>query len=66
VYVKSIKVTDLSSIAVNNQLQIKFTGLLNPKSVKPIINDFQVKTYTKESYPIDKGTISNAADLTIN
>jgi hypothetical protein len=39
---------------------------LNPKSAKPVINSFNVKTFTKESYPIDKGVISNASDLTIN
>jgi len=38
VYIKSIKVSDMTAVGVGSQLKIKFSGLLNPKSSKPILN----------------------------
>ena len=40
---------------------LKIQGARNPRSVKPIVNQFTISSFTQEQYAIDKGTILDSA-----
>ena len=46
-------------------MSFKFTNMINPASIKPIINAFVIRTYTVDPYNIDLATVSNAVGLTL-
>ena len=42
-------------------VNLKITGVRNPRSVKPIVNQFTISSFTQEQYAIDKGIILDEA-----
>lgn len=46
-------------------MSFKFTNMLNPPSIKPIVNAFVIRTYTVNPYNIDLVAVSNAVGLTL-
>lgn len=48
-------------------LAFKISDVRNPRSTKPIVNDFALSTFTQEKFAIDKGSVtaSNSNDLAI-
>ena len=46
-------------------LNITVSGMRNPKSVRPIANDFLVSTFTVDNFAIDKGQITQASGLEV-
>ena len=42
-------------------VNLKISGVRNPRSVKPIINQFTISSFTQEQYAIDKGVILDEA-----
>ena len=40
---------------------LKVSGVRNPPSVKPIVNQFTISSYTQEGYAIDSGDIVETA-----
>jgi hypothetical protein len=50
-----------TACAMGAEVTLKVSGVRNPRSVKPIENQFTISSYTQESYAIDTGSIVGTA-----